>query len=360
MIQSEPLAVRDVIDVDLWVEQATYASLVPYMATAWREYLNLGKATNVAVNGNRSGLPRSMFWTPGPAIGALSGAEEAKASVVDYADRHKITAAILNSGAALGVSSLASPRFAMEIARASNDWLRAEWLEADARFVGSIVVSARAPSLAAAEVHRLGDDPRFVQVQFAYPTVRLGRRELDPLYEVAAAHGLPVQLLAGAGYAGANRGIAGVGHPVTKAEYEVDLRLACQPHLASLLASDVLERHPSLEVVVSGFGVAWIPAFVWSVHRAFGQERGQQALDLFTRRVRVTTVGAEVPRTGGLGELLALISGSEQQLMCGSGDQRPDDPDAFAVANALPPEWREPVLRGNAARTFRFPKAARA
>jgi predicted TIM-barrel fold metal-dependent hydrolase len=334
----------EVIDADLWVEQADYASLAPYLSRAWREYLNLGGVTNVAVNGERHGLPRSMFWSPGPAIAALTGQPDAPIEVAAYLDRHNIGAAVLNSGAALGVSSLANPRFAIEVARAANDWLRAEWLDRDERFRGSIVVPARDAELAAAEVRRLGDDHRFVQIQLAYPTARLGERQFDPLYEAASEHGLPVQLLAGAGYAGANRGVAGVGHPATRAEYEVDLGLACQPHVMSMLASRTLERHPSLHLVATGFGISWIPAFIWSAERALPSGG---ATSNFATHVRVTMSGASISER--IGELLSLIPDAEEQLLYGSGDQRDEDVDPLAVADALPSAWRGGVMRGNAA-----------
>ena len=47
--------------------------------------------------------------------------------------------------------------------------------------------------LAAAEIERRGDDPRFVQVMLAIRTSEpLGRRKYWPMYEAAEAHGLPI------------------------------------------------------------------------------------------------------------------------------------------------------------------------
>jgi uncharacterized protein len=299
-------------------------------------------------------LPRSMFWTPGRAVNELNGPGAVEA-ISDYVDRGGVSAAILNSGAALGISSIANPRFAMEVAKAANDWLRAEWLERDPRFFGSIVVSGRDGDLAAAEIDRLGEDPRFAQVQLAYPTARLGERQFDRLYAAAAEHGLPVQLLAGAGYAGANRGIAGVGHPATRMEYDADVGLACAPHLMSMLASGVFERHPSLAVIISGFGLAWMASFGLSVRSAAVRAGigGGELTERFAAQVSATTTRAELdPDPDRLRDLLATVPELERQIIYGSGDQRPDPPDPSTVLAALPSEWHRAVRADNASARF--------
>jgi uncharacterized protein len=354
----------EIVDVDLWTEQANFTSLAPYLSRAWRAYLQLDGDTNVTVGGQRRGLPGSMFWKPGPAIAELAEAEDAKGALKSYLDRHRIVAAILNSGAAFGVNSLANPRLANEVARAANDWLRAEWLDADTRYTGSIVVSARDIPAAAAEIHRLGEDPRFVQVQIAFPPARLGERRFDPLYEAAAVHGLPVQLLAGGAYAGTNRGVTGIGHPASELEYAIETRQGCQPQLISIISAGVFDRHADLRFVVSGFGVAWLPAFLWSADVAFAKYTARSAhkapSEQLRAHIRVTTARAELPTPAAqLGELLSLAHGDEV-LVYASGEERSDQTAPSDIAVGLSQSWLDPVFRGNALSTFRLPATATA
>ena len=68
---------------------------------------------------------------------------------------------------------------ARRCASAINDWQIAEWLEPEPRLRASINVAYEDGELAAAEIHRIGDDPRFVQVLMLVRTAEpLGRRTL--------------------------------------------------------------------------------------------------------------------------------------------------------------------------------------
>ena len=54
------------------------------------------------------------------------------------------------------VESVHNPDAAAALAAAVNDWQVAEWLDRDARLRGSLVVPSAIPSLAAAEIDRVG------------------------------------------------------------------------------------------------------------------------------------------------------------------------------------------------------------
>ena len=64
---------------------------------------------------------------------------------------------------------------------------------ADERFYASISVSPTDPQQAAAEIHRLGDHARVLQVIMpAGARMPYGNRFYHPIYEAAQEHGLPI------------------------------------------------------------------------------------------------------------------------------------------------------------------------
>src|SRR5258706_2695261 len=77
------------------------------------------------------------------------------------------------------------------LAQAINDWQIAEWLGPEPRLRASLVVPCDDGDLAAAEVHRLGGDPRFVQILLPVrPGEPLGKHRYWTLYEAAVCHDL--------------------------------------------------------------------------------------------------------------------------------------------------------------------------
>src|SRR5262249_10155368 len=149
---------------------------------------------------------------------------------------------------------------------------------------------------------------------------------LHPLYEAAAEHGLAITLQAGGSYVGANLGVTGVGFPASVLEHGAQRVFAGAPHLASLLCQGVFGRFPALRLVMSGFGIAWLPSLLWALDRAYldGEVDMSASVDrlpseLVHERVRFTIEGLEVPADRSqLHALLELID-ARQLLLCSSG-----------------------------------------
>ena len=99
--------------------------------------------------------------------------------------------------------------------------------------------------LAAAEIHRVGEDQRIARIVLAFPPVLLGDRSLRPLFAAAEELELPVSFQAGGAFAGSNPGPAAVGHPTTLFEYRVDSPYAVIPHLVSILCEGLFDRFPA-------------------------------------------------------------------------------------------------------------------
>jgi predicted TIM-barrel fold metal-dependent hydrolase len=229
---------------------------------------------------------------------------------------------------------------AAEIASAANDWLAENWLQADERFRGSIVVGPRDGEAAAAEIRRLAGDQRWAQIVIAFPPALLGDRAVYPILEAAAEAGLPVCLQAGGAFVGANPGPTPTGFPTTAPEYLLDSAFLGVAHLASLLLEGVCERLPSLRVVLSGFGIGWLPSLLWRLEGAAG---------VLAEHVRFTTRDLDAPSPQALLEVVPADEVGRLLLYAsGSGGARELEP-----WEELPPELSAAVLRRNAASWLR-------
>jgi predicted TIM-barrel fold metal-dependent hydrolase len=158
------------------------------------------------------------------------------------------------------------------LAAALNDWSAEEWLDADPRLYGSIVIPTEDGQRAAAEVRRLGGERRFVQVfMLARSREPLGHPNYWPIYEAATEHGLPVTVHVG----GALNPITGAGWPSYAYEQHVAFVQAYQAQIISLIHSAVFDRFPSLQIVFEEGGFAWVPALMWRLDRAWRLMREQ-------------------------------------------------------------------------------------
>jgi uncharacterized protein len=324
------------------------ASIGPFVSDAWREFLSSG-----------GGLAGPGGYTlPGIPYPPLEGTEEAngedpKVAVAHYLARRGLDRAILDPGASGSLGGLANEVMGSELARATNDWLLAEWASVDDRLSASIVVTARDGGLAAKEIHRLGDDPRFAQVLFASPPCLLGDRSLLPIFAAAEQYGLPIVLRAEGAYSGRNRGVSAVGHPTSRYEYEVDLPGIAPAHVLSAICEGVFDRFPGLRLVMSGFGIAWLPALLWRADREYhaGRVKPPRAItrlpsEVVQEHVRFTTDSLEIPADAGrLTSLLSSIDGAA--LLVFASGMLPRGDSALPI-DALPGDWRERALRENA------------
>ena len=99
-----------------------------------------------------------------------------------------------------GHSQVRNLHLGSELMRAINRWTAAEWLDADPRWRGSIVVTLRIPEAAAEEDPDGARDGRFVQVLLLVRSPEpYGRQRFRPIFRAAAEVGLPVGIHFGGG-----------------------------------------------------------------------------------------------------------------------------------------------------------------
>src|SRR6202000_2375774 len=91
----------------------------------------------------------------------------------------------------------------------------------------------------------------------------LGDRALDPVWEAAVEHGLPINLEARGAIPGMNPALVPMGAPRGRFEYAASWIYGAQAHLLSMIAGGAFDRFPELRLILNGFGVAWLPSVIW-------------------------------------------------------------------------------------------------
>jgi predicted TIM-barrel fold metal-dependent hydrolase len=234
------------IDADVHTPAPPIAELLPFVPPYWRE-----RYTDTGIQG-----PPDAAYPPWlPLVETL---EQSPTALAAHIDRLGAAAAVVSCPYA--VDSVQNPYSASTLAAAVNDWLAAEWLDADERLRGSIVVPVQQPDLAVAEIERFAGDSRFVQVAVPVRTsLPLGNRLFHPLWEAADRAGLAVAVHFGGA---PGNPPTGSGWPLHYVEETIVMSQVAATQLMSLVAEGVFDRFPELRVVFVECGWAWVPAWL--------------------------------------------------------------------------------------------------
>ncbi|WP_219418531.1 amidohydrolase family protein [Pseudonocardia nigra] len=247
----------DLVDTDVHITPPSIEALFPYLPQRWRDYVRESGVRSLESDLYPPGSPLSAIPGSVPAHGGPPGSDPDLLRT-QLLDPWGTTVAVTNC--VYGVDGIHNPDWAVAMARAVNDWQRAEWL-CEPRLRGSIVVAGQDPERAAAEVERLGGLDEFVQVLMPVRSrTPLGQRHYWPIYEAAERHGLALGVHAGG--AGGNP-MSPVGSPSYYLEEYVLLAQAFQAQLISLVSEGVLVRFPELRVVLIEGGFSWLPPLMW-------------------------------------------------------------------------------------------------
>jgi len=256
----DPARYVDAIDCDLHPAVPSMRVLLPYLDDYWREMVSVRALDrlNLSLTSDPQNAPLSCRpdWMldggakPGSSLKAMRG---------HVLDRFSPRYGILNC--LYGVQVFHSEDMAAAFCRATNDWIRDEWLSRDPRLRASIVIPAHNAELAVAEIERRADDQRFVQVLILVSgEVTLGRRQLWPIYRLAERLALPIGIHAGSAYRFAPTAIGWPSHYV---EDYIAQSAAFENQLQSMISEGVFAKFPDLKVVAIESGLTWLSGFVW-------------------------------------------------------------------------------------------------
>lgn len=250
------------VDCDVHNTVPSIEALLPYLDAHWREVVSTSQFRGPTDTSYPPGAATSMRPDLATEDGTPPGST-LESLQRDVLNGSGVELAILTC--VYSADSIKNPDAAAAIARATNDWQIAEWLDREPRLRASIVVPSAQPALAAQEIDRVGDHPGFVQVLLPVRSAApYGNRNYYPLLEAAERHRLVVGLQFGG--APGNPPTA-VGWPTYYIEEYVGMAGAFQTQLMSLVAEGAFERFPSLRVALLESGFAWLPAFLWRFDR---------------------------------------------------------------------------------------------
>ncbi len=335
--------------------------LAPYLGDAWRRRVNVGsEGWAKGLPGAEFRFPFTSYTNPGgsmrlDAVGddGLPPASDPEAVVAELLDRFDLGASILIGGHVLGLSGMADADLAAAIAAAYNEWMAEVWLDADPRFKGSILVGPRDPLKAAAEIERWAGDERMVQVFMPNMELAAGKRHFYPIYEAAAAHGLPIALHPGGEAAGVNGVLVALDRPSYYIEWHSRLGGVYQAHVTSLICEGVFQRFPDLRVAIVEGGFAWLPDLIWRLDKNWrGLREEVPWLDRLPSEVifehlRVTSQPLYEPDDRG--HLLAMLEmmRADRMLMFSCDYPHWDADDPVAAWARMPPELVRRVMHDN-------------
>ena len=344
-----------VIDGDIHIALASDKALYPYLPERWRRHHEqLGKR-GYQGGSYPKGVPnaaRTDSWPPGggPPGSNLPFLRE------QLLDAWNIEYGILNP--LLG-GNARQPEYGAAWARAINDWQIAEWLEPEPRLRSSLVVPFEDGELAAAEIDRLGDDPRFVQVLLTIRTSEpLGRRKYWPLYEAAARHDLPIGI-----HFGGNGGhpITGTGWPSYYLEDHCGMAQSFQAQVISLVCEGVFERFPTLKIVLIEGGFAWLPPLLWRLDASWRRLREEvpqlhrPPSEYVREHVWLTTQPIEEPhRPEQFHQLLEQLDMDDRLMFATDYPHWDFDAPDQALPPRLAPELERKIMADNARALYRL------
>ena len=337
--------------------------LFPYVPESWRHRLGIGQSLTWGGNfaNSRISLPKDELYINSGGGWRLDSTTDEMPPATDPAfvarhllDEYGIERAILLGGHVLGLGAMPNAEMAAVIASAYNDWMVERWLQADARYRGSVLVAPQLPERAAAEIDRVGDAPGVVQVLLPLATPALGEPHYYPIYEAAERHGLPLAVHPSGTESLYPLGPKMAQVPTYYVEWHTALTQPHQSNVLSMLCHGVFERFPSLKLVVAEGGFAWAVDLVWRLDKNWKGLRDEvpwlrrAPSEYLFEHVRFTTQPFPEPDDATHVRTVCEILHGDRTLVFSSDYPHWDFDDPYRALDALPVETRRRVLVENA------------
>jgi predicted TIM-barrel fold metal-dependent hydrolase len=246
------------------------------------------------------------------------------------------------------------------ICAAVNDWLLDRWLEPDTsnRFRGTIRVNPEDPKGAVGEIERLAGHPKLVQVGVPMQSREpYGKPMFEPIWEAAAAHGLPVAVHINGGN-GVDHPPTFAGHAHTYPGYAAFMPLNYFVHLATLIVEGVFGRHPDLKFVFADGGYDILTPLMWRLDTFWLSMRDQTPWvdrypsEYLSGHVRFCSTAFDGPGVAGQMQRWMDFSDKADLLMYGSSYPHWSTSSPDVTAEGLDSRQREKVLWRNSSELY--------
>jgi predicted TIM-barrel fold metal-dependent hydrolase len=330
------------VDCDVHCAPASFDALEPYLSEYWRQYISESSVRLI-----------DMDYAYPPAAGATVPRtyDELRERYLDVAEPQT---AVLNC--LTGFETHRNPYFSAAVASAVNDWMREEFLSRDDRLRASLAVSSVVPEDAIAEIERVGDDPRFVQLLLPVRSdVPWAHRTHHGMIAAAAERSLTIGLHA---WGRAGKAPTPSGFTSTWLEDYLGNQPIAQAQLLAFVTEGVFDRHPDLRVLIMECGFAWLPPLLWRFDKDWkGVWREvpwvkEEPSHYVARHFTFTTAPAHLAGDPeSLDQLLAMLGGSSM-LAYASDFPHEHGPGIDALLARLDEAQTEALLRGTATELF--------
>ena len=269
----KPEVALDLIDCDIHPYPKKKADLLAFLPKEWREH-----AETYGTRGSQPFL--GLMHIPRVQVARLDSEPEEGPAGSDLSlireqllDRYNINYGVLQPFGPGGGGNLLNPGLANAMCRAVNEWQIEYFLQPEPRLKGSILVPQEDAAASVAEIERLADDPRFVQVALHGRSAEpLGRRRYWPIYEAAIRANRPV-IIHSSGYG--QYAPSGAGWPSFYLEEHHSYAHTMQAAIISLVMEGVFERYPDLRFGVVEGGFAWAPPLGWRLDKVWEKCRSE-------------------------------------------------------------------------------------
>jgi predicted TIM-barrel fold metal-dependent hydrolase len=243
------------------------------------------------------------------------------------------------------------------LARACNEWIAEKWIPSDDRLWAGITIPVEDPVGAVEEIERWADHPRFLNATFTAITREpLGDAKYWPIYEALVDRGMPVVV-----HAGGWSGTAGApGWPAYWIEFHACIFMSNPAQVTSLVYSGVFDRFPTMQVVLEEGGIAWLPALMARLDRAWEElhedttHLQERPSEIIRRHFWFSTQPLEQPdKPHYLGQLLDQIDMDDRIVYASDYPHWDcDDPMRILPPSEVGAERREKILSRNAEPLF--------
>lgn len=341
------------VDCDIHNQPAKPEDIVPYMPPAWRS-----RGVRLPARAEYPHPMGALRKDADPPDGSPPGSSP-DFLLQQLVEPFGITHAIL-TGELSSMGILPDGDYATILSRAYNDWVAADWLDRDPRFLGSIRVAPQRPRAAAEEIRRWADDPRMIQIYMVTTTeLPLGHEFFHPIWEAACDTGRPVALHPGWDGMGLGRSVTPHGFPGSYLEWHALWGVSLLTQVASLTCEGTFHRFPDLRIVCLEGGLSWIPHLMWRLDkdwrglRAWHPHLSQPPSRIILDHCRFSTQPIDEPEDPKhLHTILDIIEADRTVLFATDYPHWDfDNPDA-CFPPGLSAERKERIRWGNAAELY--------